>query len=551
MKLLNLTKAVSISIFISSFLLTSCDIIGSGGGEEESKLSTYQVFKTESGKIYIVDTDDQSNERLVEGIDPNSVQVILTGDYTSSKLKDIRNYAVVYSKDGKIYKAIIDKENENVLKIEQISNEDEATNICESKAYPDFLNPEVSVYLYKLPDGNDCDSDDAEWKMVKLNTPNDEKPIRFHEYKPVIPLYERSKGDIVGWVKKKHSKMKYCDEDLDNCETIDVEIGDIDNYDNVQYIGGLAYEELGKTENDIFNKDFFKIDDEIYMFIYNINDTDEAYLLRLYEFKFLPDLPAGNFTSHVEKNTLYFNDGGRILKFKMTEIEGDDKEFTGIVDEGKVNIKDFILTDERVVYIVEDIDGNDYMFSVKKDGTDKMLLLPPDPLRGRELSLVSSAPDKNYVYYNVNETKKNRKIAGVIEDDDNDLSTIDEKEYSYWTGGVYPTNIELFSRPAFSKIIRIDRCPPNESCATDGGIRAIDTNDADNGIAIGIIPDDIKKHEDMFGFGKRQIGTGYTQNGKGDIFYMDLDEKFSMIRITNTPNLSEQSVKSTEIPFYK
>ncbi len=477
--------------------------------------------------------------------------MILTGDYKDFKLKNIRNYAVVYAKNGKIYRAIVDKENDNVLEIKQISDEDEATNVCESKAYPDFLNPDTSVYLYKLPDGNDCDSDDAEWRMVKLNTPDDDDPIEFDEYKPVMPLYERSKGDIVGWVKKKHSKMKYCNEDLDDCETIDVEIGDIDNYDNVQYVGGLAYEELGETEADIFNKDFFKIGDELYMFIYNINDTDEAYLLRLYEFKFLPDLPNGNFTSHVEDNTLYFNDGGRILKFKMTEIDGDDKEFTGIVDEGKVNIKDFILTDKRIVYIVEDIDGNDYMFSVKKDGTDQILLLPPDPLRGRELSLVTSAPDKNYVYYNVHETVKDRNVAGVIKDDDNDLSSIDEKEYSYWAGGIYPEDIELFSRPAFSKIIRIDRCPPNESCATDGGIRSIDTNDADNGIAIGVIPDDIKTHENMFGFGEKQIGTGYNQNGKGDIFYMDLDKKFSMERLTETPNLDEKSVKSTNIPFYK
>ncbi len=433
-------------------------------------IPSYQLFKTDLNQYYVVDPENPSNNpvQVEENISENSLQVIVGGSYDNGEIQDIHNLYMVYIKDGKIYK--INLERNSDLAPEQVSSEDEIEVVCESKAYTDFLLNESSAYLYKTADSYDECDEDYDWYYVNMRMGIDDDPVKIGEKDIIMPLYDRTSGTIVGWLIRDGEKLRYCDEVFDNCEKVKITADNLDEEDlpMIKYIGSFTYVEEGK-DGGLFNKELFAVKDRLYLFIYNINDTDESVFFEIPSYKFKYDYQ--NIVSHQDGNVIYFTDGGRIVKIEVREIE--EKQTVKIIaEEGALRIKDFVITDERVVYVAtlhdEELGELDAMYSVTKDGDNKEVLIPFAGDRARRISIITAVPK------------------------DDDFG--DE-------------------------------------------------------IALGVVPLDVVNHEILFGFGKKQIGAGFNEDGKGDVFFLDLDTEDSLFRITDTPAVDERAVRIRKIPF--
>jgi len=417
-------------------------------------IPSYQLFKTNLNQYYVVDPENPSNNpvQVEENISENSLQVIVGGSYDNGEIKDIHNLYMVYIKDGKIYKISLERNSD--LAPEQISSEDEIEIVCESRAYTDFLLNESSAYLYKTADSYDECDEDYDWYYVNMRMGIDDDPVKVGEKDIIMPLYERSSGTIVGWLIRDGEKLRYCDEVFDNCDKVKITADNLDEEDlpMIKYIGSFTYVEEGK-DGGLFNKELFSVKDRLFLFIYNINDTDESVFFEIPSYKFKYDYQ--NIVSHQDGNVIYFTDGGRIVKIEVREIE--EKQTVKIIaEEGALRIKDFVITDKRVVYVATLHDE------------DKEVLIPFAGDRARRISIITTVP-KN--------------------------------------------------------------------------------DDFGDEIALGVVPLDVVNHEILFGFGKKQIGTGFNEDGKGDVFFLNLDAEDSLFRITDTPAVDERAVRIKEIPF--
>ncbi len=562
---------MKLPIFLSSLILFSCDL-GIGGDEDEVKETlTYLIYKAKSDtgtkELFAVDPENLSTPIPIDTeITEKSVQLFLKSDFNGDRFKDIHYGDVVYIKNGRIYRANLEKDNSPPNPI-PISNEENANNICGSSSHTDFLNYNLSAYVYQLA-GNDgiCNTDDDEWKLVKLGMDDTDFPEEFGKKPPVMPLYDREDGNIIGWLTldKDRDNLYYCDENLNNCEKVD-EVNQIKDVKTIKHLGSFEYEEpcevSDECDSHVFNKELLQINDDVFLFVYDTSDTDNAFAMKIYEFKFLDKIKNEDgdtigyeeSLSKFEDNKIYFTDKGRILAIEIEEIEDFTSKpqdyFEIIVDHGNVPIRQIFLTKDRIVYMVEDIDGNDYINSIKKNGDDGFVLIPADPRFNRELSIQMVSYDENRVYYNVNEPDRNRTNAGYIKANDAEKSTLEEIEYARWSGGTFSTNVDAFSQPTWDRIIFIELCKPDETCANNGAISTLSVDSHGDEKTLGVVPTDIVDHEDLDGFGAKQLGTGYKNNGNGDVFYMDIDEKNSLKRIMNTFNISEEALRKTDLPF--
>ena len=553
-----------ILLVLSAFFIFStgfdCDF-GNGNGNDnknengigelpEEKVS-YLLYKNENNQYFVVDPTNPSTitTQIEEGIAENSLQLIHAGDFDNGEIKDIHNKYMVYVKDGKIYK--IDLTLNSDLTPEQVSSKDDIPYVCETKAYGDFLYSGNSAYLVKVADKpSDCE-DDYDWYYVNMAMTSDDDAEKIGEKDIIMPLYDRENGTIVGWLIRDDDKLRYCDEEFSSCKKTKYieENLDKDYLPQIKYLGSFTYVEEGK-DGGLFNKELFAVKDRLFLFIYNINDIDESVFFEIPSYKFEYDY--NNIISHQDGNTIYFTDGGRIVKIDIKEIEGK-KTIEIVANEGGLKIKDFALTDERIVYVVsyedEDLGEINAINSVKKDGKDKKILVPLSGDRVRKIDLITATSNK--VYYNVDErillNNERRNIAGIVEDDD--IRTLEEFEYAYWGGGVYPINVKAFNQPRLKKIIKIEQCIHGEDCANNGAIFVFDAEDFNNETTLGVVPLDVVDHEILYGFGATQIGTGFNQDGKGDVFFLNLGEEDSLLRITNTPDLDERSVRVEKLDF--
>ncbi len=561
----------NVHLALSSLFLFSCDLGIGGKGEEETKTESYLIYKANSSlggkELFAIDPEKPGTAIPIDTeITDKSIQLFLNSDFNGDRFKDIHNKDVVYIKNGRIYRADLEKDETQPSPI-PVSNEEDANNVCGSSAYTDFANYSLSQYVYQLAgDDNICGTKDDEWKMVKLGMDDEDFPKEFRKKPPVMPLYDRDNGNIVGWLTldKDRDNLYYCDENLNDCEKVN-EVNKIKDVKTIKHLGSFKYQEPCETpdecNSDVFNKELLQINDEVFLFVYDTTDTDKAFAMKIYEFKFLDKIKDDDGDtigyeesfSRFEDNTVYFTDKGRILSIKVKEIEDFTKNpgdyFEIVVDHGDVPIKQIFLTKDRIVYMVEDIDGNDYINSIKKNGEDGFVLIPADPRFNRELSIQAVSYDENRVYYNVNEPDRERTNAGYIKANDADKSTLEEIEYARWSGGTFPTKVDAFSQPSWDRIILIELCKPDEACANNGAISTLSVDSHSDEKTLGVVPTDIVDHEDLDGFGTKQLGTGFKKNSNGDIFYMDIDEKDSLKRVTNTADISEEAVRTTNLPF--
>ncbi|NPA51456.1 MAG: hypothetical protein GXO22_01000 [Aquificae bacterium] len=550
-KLLFLGILTSAFVFSSGFDCNLDDSNNDNGTDtvEEEVQSSYLFYKTDLNQYFVVDPNNPLPVQVEENITDNSLQLIAGGDFEDEKIKNIQNQYVVYIKNGKIYK--IDLSINSDLAPERVSSEDDVDFVCESKGFTDFLLNRKSAYLYKVADNlSDCE-DDYDWYYVYLDMSLDDNPVKIGEKDIIMPLYDRDSGTIVGWLIRDGDNLRYCDEEFDDCDKVKYLEDNLDEdyLPNIKYLGSFTYVEEG-NEGGLFNKDLFVVKDRLYLFIYNINQTEEAVFFEIPSYQFRYDYE--NIVHHQEGNTIYFTDGGRIIKVDIKEIE-DDKVIEIVAEVGNARIKDFVITDNRIVFVASienpDLGDIDALYSVKKDGEDLKTLIPILGDRIRTIDIVTASSDK--VYYNVKETllinNEQRTIAGYLKDDD--IATIKEFEYAYWGGGTYLKDVEVFKQPRLYRILKIEQCVHGDDCANNGAIFSFEVEDYNNQISIGFVPLDIKTHEVMYGFGSVQLGTGYTQDLKGDIFYLDVQDEDSLLRLTNSPSTDEKAVRIETIPF--
>ncbi len=558
---MKIRKLMFLSGIFALFLFSTglkCDLNDNGNdnnnanmnGIEESPLGfSYMLYFTDSNQYFVLDPNNPSPIQVEENITENSLQLITKGDFEDNKIKNIRNGYMVYIKNGKIYK--IDLGLDSDLVPERVSSEDDVDVVCETKSFTDFLLNEKSAYLYKVADNlSDCD-DDFDWYYVNLAMSSEDKPVKIGEKDIIMPLYDRDSGTIVGWLIRDGKKLRYCDEEFDDCDKVKFveENLDKDYLKNIKYLGSFTYVEEGK-DGGLFNKELFAVKDRLYLFIYNINRTDKSVFFEIPSYKFRYDYE--NIVHHQEGNTIYFTDGGRIIKIDIKEIEGK-KTIKVIADLGSTKIKDFVITDDRIVFVASIKDDNlgdiDAIYSVKKNGKDLKILVPLAGDRVRNINLITATSDR--VYYNVKErillNNEERLIAGYVNDDD--VKSIKEFEYAYWGGGVYKESVKPFNQERLYRILKIEQCTHGEDCANNGAIFSYDAEDYNDETIIGVVPIDIKNHEILYGFGEKQIGTGYNQDLKGDIFYLDLLKEESLTRITNTSAVNEKANRIDTIPF--
>lgn len=134
-----------------------------------------------------------------------------TWDTVAEKIADRRLHAMIYAKDGIIYKVNAVKGAAPVPT--QVSNESRAHQLCQVFVLPDYDNMNDSQYVYTVPGPDqDCGtSDDNYTKMIKFGMNASDTPIflpRTGEVSPVIDLVDKNNGGILGWLAIKSRVQK-------------------------------------------------------------------------------------------------------------------------------------------------------------------------------------------------------------------------------------------------------------------------------------------------------------------------------------------------------
>ncbi len=409
---------------------------------------------------------------------------------------------LVYARDGSFFKVSAQKGNGLPTPV-QVSNENNAANICETHTGYDRAHHDNSSYLYRLPGSdNVCRTSDDLWKMIRLGMTRTDAPIPAK--KPLIEIEAPSTGAMIGWLA-------------------------IDNKNLYRYDTAFANPVLvtpfttGVTDcTSNASDDLFLVVDNT-LRLYNVSAGNLSPALHTFSGS------GVNYCDEAEdKSNLYLRDGASLHK---VPLNGNSPSSLLVKEGGNTLLSLVGTTDTRVIY--------------KASGTSTSLKAV-DKTEGTALVLdtISSALFAvesvvgNRIYYTVVEHSGHR-TAKVVRDDGTIESSFSN---AAWIGASIPTNLTIDSEFPVQTLILAEGLSADGK-ASNSTLKSV--NPLTNTViaTLGTVPSDIQSLF-LFGIGSKLLGTGFGGNPlrQSDVFFVNTDTPHSLTRVTNTPDKDEKSL---------
>jgi hypothetical protein len=481
---------------VVSFFLAGC---GGGGGDgsvsspgsQPQGPATYLLFS--GGSIGAVDPLNPSSPVTVELAETEGEAGVLhatwdglTGDLTGAHLRTI-----VYASNGKLFK--VNALKSGSLTPSQVSNETAATGICDAFAELDFSNHNNAVYIYELPGPDtDCIGDtDNIWKMVRVGMSSSNNPITIK--KMVETLYNEFNLSIIGFLAIDGNTLVRCDQNFQGCSQVSPFTISVESLRYNPFVGVAV----------------LQIDGKLYTY-----DVSQG-VLSSSSLHTLSGGTSASVPSEMDATHFYFADGPKLLRLPLTGIS----QASLLVQESSGEIVELEQTRNRVAYIVLNNFSTPQTQSLKtisKSGGISTIVAQPT---ADFISMMIATRD--FVYYQqeltsvaVREDGLKREVAGAV-----------------WVGFTY--NSSLF----VAKVIRVDGCTPS-SCA-GGVLKSADADTNSSEIVLGNLPSDFANPPFFFGIGSDSLGAAFDAQGNLDVFYVKPGQANSLIRVTQTQDISE------------
>ncbi|MEJ2406426.1 MAG: hypothetical protein P8171_19450 [Candidatus Thiodiazotropha sp.] len=502
----------------------------------------YSGNKVSTGKLFALAPEIPSSPIVVEasndivGVSDESKLEIYRfnrGNY-DSRTKLVSDYildTLVYAKaDGRFYKVRASRSGD--LTPVQISNETEADQICFTVSDEVFLAEDFSdinqsqlVYSFPGADGKCWTSSDNTWKMIRLGMSPSDTPI--DALHPLLNIKDLdSDASLSGWLVNDAGSLRRCDENFQNCsgsltgEVIQpwVEFG----------LGGNNY--LLDINNQIFvyNGDTNTISNAVFTLPQdeNINyyavDEDNFYFVCL--------------------STIYRApiDGSSVASVIGEEVLGEEQ-----------TIHDFSAMKNRLIYIKSAGTGNvAEIKALDKTGGTPMTLASMD---GTSDVTVIAQNDRKIFYIQVidesNEYRYSPLNAGILGEDGNIQF---EAPNAAWIGGVLSEELDFGKssdeEEQYSKLILVEL---SNGDVFRMSLRAFDAASGIQLIDLGFVPNlqglynficTSDTQDDMLCEANFDLSSGpesSTMSSQSDIFYLNAAINGSLVRVTETPEISE------------
>lgn len=469
----------------------------------------------EEGGILAIHPDNPANPVTVETGFTSGEEGIIDGklDLVGQQITDIYIRTILYSKsNGRLYKvnALADADKTPV----QVSNEIEASLICNHFSSTDHNDYNNSIYYYALPGASgECGSaEDYVWKMVRIGMDSSSSPILAK--KPldgVIGGVHDTTGAIVGFFAKDGQNIVYCDRNFNNCSSI------------------ISFVNSGEilARDYLANNVIIRADDKLYHYS-AVNGKLSNVLHTLSEGSSFSSTRFGHAIS--DGVNLFFADGDKLYKLPM---DGGAAPFLlATAKLAGVSMHWLSLTTNRVVYLTADSDLiSKTLESVSKSGGDPATLRSFDNL------------SDIYAYYTAGEYIHYFTLlgttVGTIKEDGSNANEIPNASPA---GALYGSNQSMF-KSSYEKILWIEGCSQYSNCS-GGTLKAVDAATNSGEVVLGVVP-----------YGTESIlFSGYLKGGgalgmwdntaayKRDIFFVNPSKAGSLQRITSTPEKDEQYI---------
>jgi len=409
-----------------------------------------------------------------------------TGSLTEGHLRTI-----LYTSGDRLFK--ISALKSDPLTPSQVSSETAATGICDAHAEFDFNDHNNAVYIYELPglDSSCVGDDDNVWKMVRVGTKSNDSPIVIK--KIVETLYNDFNLSIVGFLAIDGNMLVRCDPTFKICNPISPFTTTVES---LQY-------------NPFMGVAVLQIDDKLYT--YNVGQR--ALSSSLYT---LLTATSASVPSDMDATHFYFADGPKLLKLPLT---GLSQALPPLVEELN-NITELQLTMNRVAYIVLSNSSTPQTQSLKtisKSGGPPTIVVQPTAD-----FLFMMITSRDFVYYQQESTSVAVMESGVKR----------EVPGGAWIGFTYTPSFFLDK-----VLLRVEGCTAS-SCA-GGTLKSADAATNSGEIVLGTWPSDFANPPFFFGIGSDSLGVAFDGQGTRDIFYVKPGQTNSLVRVTDTQNISE------------
>lgn len=480
------------AVTVSGANVTGQDFVGSAasGG---ATTAAYLFYKS---SLVAVDPSNPGSTVTVDSQQINGAAKISAGTFSPGPpvtVSDLHTYAVIYGgQDGKLYKVSALKSGGTPTKV-QVSSETGAATICNKSGNNDFANPDNSGYIYSLP-GTDglCNTTDDVWRMVKIGMTATTAPVPAKE--SVMSLNNWQTGAITGFLAKSGNSLNRYDANFDLAATVTT---------FTTLMGVYHYASNGDTVLWVDNK----------LFIYHIGTNTLSNLIY-----------TSSSTYHntpIDGTNGYFKDGTSIYKFPL-----DGSAAATVLATESGTIDKLFYTDSKVVYVSSQGSSSTLKAVSKTGGTASTL----DSATSGGISIYQVSGTR--IYYNI--TTGSGSTAKVANENGTIESSISN---AVWTGAVGGTTVTLGPwTPVW--VLRVDGM--TGTGMANGTLKSIDASNNTAVVTLGTVPSDIKSIV-FYGNGNDMLGTGSTNGTSStfDIFFMNSDTPNSLVRVTNTPTISE------------
>jgi hypothetical protein len=537
------------------FLLVTLLLAGCNGGSGDSgnpntenssdNLGNYLFYsgsQVSTGKLFAVDPEMPSAPIVIEagndivGAGDDFMLEIYSfnkGNY-DSRTELVSDYildTLVYAKtDGRFYKVSASRGGD--LMPVQISNEADADQFCIGGIdyvflAEDFSDLNKSQLVYSLPgaDGECWTSSDNIWKMIRLGMSPSETPIdAFH---PLVNIKNLdSDASLSGWLVYDAGSLRRCDENFLNCS------------------GSLADEViLAGVEYSLGRNDYLlEINKQIFVYNGDTNTLSNAVFT----------LPQGEYIYYyaVDENNFYFVYLNTIYR---APIDGSSE--ASVIGEEVLGdaqtIHDLSVMKNRLVYIKSAATGNvAEIKALDKAGGTPVTLASMDG--AADANIIAQKDLQIFYFQTLDESQEYeyRPLNAGIMDEDGNIQF--EAPGAAWIGGVLSTELDFgkssHENEQFSKFI-LGELSNGEFSGMS--LSAFEVASGMQLIDLGFVPN-IQDFNEYFCNSYSQdnmLCEAYlglspgpepsTESYQSDIFYLNASINGSLVRVTDTPEISE------------
>lgn len=526
---------MGITAVIAVLLVSGCSSSGGGGGDDPPESGTQPTGggTTEAtvsldfylGSLHAVNPANPGTSIPVESgaTLAGSERVFTFGKYdtTTQTLSDLHTRAVVYAKDGKLWRVTTSSgssgltaaltDNVTLYGPIQLTSATDFQKICAADIATDFADLVKSMYVVATPGtDNACGTNDDLYRFATLlMTETDAaKPAK----KPVAPLHDLSTGMLAGWLARENNELQHCHPDFTGCTLVQPLAS---TSVNLQAVPGLwpkrTLLRIG-ADLKIYDHQSSTLSAPLY--------TGSA-------------SGSWRFTADISQ-VFFINDQhiGRISRADgvYAPVHTADADSYMLPDL-------FRLTTNRVVFSATNLKTTTIeLRAVDKSGAAEYTPLVSVPIATGFLQLFDAYGSN--VFYNTEYfSTPSPPSAGMIAEDKSAGFTIPGVR---WVGRSYDT---LGNLPRQDRLYATTGLTDPYGLGSSAHLRSYDASNGTEVADLGAIPADIETLDEFRALRNQGLVIFYdTVNYNGEVFSIDGNKANSLVRVTNTPDIDESDL---------